>query len=235
MDYLAVADSLGMWLAILPAVLVMFAQVILFCKKANDLSKEVNLSKEERSTALKTGVVTAIGPAISNVIVMISMVAVLGGPITWLRCSLIGSPTAELSAATFAAEAMGLTLGGEGYTLNAFANATWVTALNGAGWMIFTFLFAHRMGDVSKKLTKGNAVLFGAIASAATLGAMSYMAGANIVAGGSRMVAVFTAIACMVVLKFVCQKYPKFAKYNLSVSLIISMTVAQICHLAFGI
>lgn len=231
MNYLEVADSLGMWLATMPAMIIVFVQVILYCKKSIELSKEVQLTKEERNNALRAGVITAVGPSISNIIVMISMVAVIGAPITWIRCSLIGSPTAELSAATFAAEAMGLTLGGEGYNLNAYACATWVMALNGAGWIVFCLLFAHRMGSVSKKLTKGNAVLFGAVASAATLGAMSYMAGANITAGGSKMIAVFAAIACMIVLKFVCKKYPNFAKYNLSVALVVAMATGQICKM----
>ena len=57
--------------------------------------------------AFRTGLITAIGPSIAVFIVMVGMMSVVGGPVTWLRLAVIGAAPTELTAATIGAEAVG--------------------------------------------------------------------------------------------------------------------------------
>ena len=233
-NYLDIANSPIMWLTVLPAFLVIVSLIASFVKKAREVAPQVNLSKEDTKTALVTGAITAVGPSIATVIVTVSMIAVLGGPVTWIRCAIIGSAQAELSGATFAAEVMGKSIGGEGYGILEYANATWVMALNGCGWLVVCFLFTHRMEKIAEKVTKGNDKLFGAIAAAASLGAMSYMSSNQVVQGGFNMEAVFASMITMFILKQISKKYPGLAKYNLGIVILVSLFVTQTTRLNLG-
>ena len=79
-----------------------------------------------------------IGPALGVFIVMVGLMASIGGPMAWLRLSIIGAAATELSAANIGAEACGVTLGTEQYTLICLAVSWFTMALNGAGWLLFT-------------------------------------------------------------------------------------------------
>lgn len=69
------------------------------------------------------GLTSAIGPALGVFVVMLGLMSAIGGPIAWQRLSIIGAAPTELTAATMAAQAQGLELGGQGYGLINFANA----------------------------------------------------------------------------------------------------------------
>ena len=53
------------------------------------------------------GLISAIGPALGVFIVMVGLMASIGGPMAWLRLSIIGAAATELSAANIGAEACG--------------------------------------------------------------------------------------------------------------------------------
>ena len=78
---------------------------------------------ETCDVAVENGVISAIGPAAGVFIVMVGLMASIGGPMSWLRLSIIGAAATELSAATFGAQAAGVPMGGEGYTLTITENA----------------------------------------------------------------------------------------------------------------
>lgn len=83
--------------------------------------------------------ISAIGPAIASVLVVLSMLAVIGSPVSWIRLSMIGSAATELSAASIGAEACGVTLGGAGYGLSEMSTAWFTMAINGCGWLLVVF------------------------------------------------------------------------------------------------
>ena len=63
-------------------------------------SVEVNLEQGLANRAFKIGLISAIGPACGVFIVMVGLMASIGGPMAWLRLSIIGAAATELSAAT---------------------------------------------------------------------------------------------------------------------------------------
>lgn len=142
MEYLKIANSPVLWILSLPVALVVLFQAYIFSKKAFKAAEFVDLSKHDARKAFRIGATASIGPALGVFVVMLGLMSAIGGPLAWMRLSIIGSAPAELAAASMASKAMGVELGGKGYELVHFANATWVMALNGSAWLLTTGLFS---------------------------------------------------------------------------------------------
>ncbi len=225
-DYLEIANDPMLWVMAIPAVAMVGVQAYLFSKRAFNASKTTSLSKEQCRKAFKVGAVSAIGPSLSVFVVMIAMMAVIGGPVTWLRLSFIGAAPTELTASTIGAKAMGIEFGSPEYDVTAFASSVWTMTLNGCGWLIFCGLFTHKLDRLQDKVAGGDTALMGQICGAAILGTASYLVMSNSKAGFDRFVAALVAAIAMVILDKVSNKLPKLKEYNLGISMIIGMFIA---------
>lgn len=174
-NYLTVANSLVLWLSVIPIFIVMLTQIFLFTKKARNVGEAVELTPADSKRAFNIGMRTAVGPSMSVFVVMLGLIGVIGGPLAWQRLSIIGGASTELASATQAATAMDVTLGGEEYGITHFANAAWVMGLNGGAWLLFTALFTDKMGVMSDKVTKGNTKRLGLLSISAICGAFAYL------------------------------------------------------------
>lgn len=227
-DYLKVANDPWLWVMCTPVIILSAVQAILFAKRAVKSGPVANMTKEEAKSAFRIGAVSAIGPALSVFIVMLGMMAVVGGPVTWMRLSIIGSASTELTASTMGAQAMGVEFGGPEYGIVEYANSVWVMALNGSGWLLFSALFTHKLDGLQNKISKGDPKLIGVIGGAAMLGAMSYLVSGHLLAGGGRLVAALVSGFAMIGLIKLSEKMPKLAEYNLGIAMIIGMIAGSI-------
>ncbi len=225
-DYLDIANDPMLWVMAIPAVMMVGVQAYLFSKRALEASKATELSKEDCFKAFKVGAVSAIGPSLSVFVVMLGMMAVIGGPITWLRLSFIGAAPTELTASTIGAKAMGVEFGSPEYDVTAFASSVWTMTLNGCGWLLFCGLFTHKLDKLQDKVAGGDTALMEQICGAAILGTASYLVMSNSKAGFDRFVAALVAAITMVLLDKVSDKVPKLKEYNLGISMITGMFVA---------
>ena len=176
MDFMEIANSWQVWLCAFLCVSVILVQAIWFAKLCFKNATSVGLNKDECMKSFRCGMTTAIGPSISNFIGAISMIAVMGGPLAWMRLSMIGAASTELTAASIAATAYGTTLGGEGYDIYAMANSWLMLAVNGCGWLLVVVLLTPHMEKVRQKIGGGDEVWLGLITAAASIGLFAYMA-----------------------------------------------------------
>lgn len=230
-NYLDIANSWIMWLAVTPVLIVSLYQAYVFAKKARESGHLVGLSKEEASKAFQVGLTSAIGPALGVFVVMLGLMAAIGGPIAWQRLAIIGAAPTELAAATQAATAMGVELGGEGYGLNHYANAAWVMALNGGAWLLFTALFTDKLEIITQKVSGGDAKTLGVIGGGAIVGSFGYLFMAEVkkglaAEGNSHLAAAIASLVAMIILDNIAKKYPKLTEYNLGIAMIIGMAAA---------
>ena len=103
-------------------VILSLIQALLYMRQSFATAKKVNLDPKIPKEALRIGFISAIGPALGVFIVMVGLMASIGGPMAWLRLSIIGAAATELTAANVGAEACGVTLGSEEYTLICLAS-----------------------------------------------------------------------------------------------------------------
>lgn len=231
MDYLSKANSMYLWLAVSPVVLIVALQAIIFVRKALDSAKYADLSHDEAMKAFRVGATSAIGPALGVFVVMLGLMAAIGGPLAWQRLAIIGAAPTELAAANMAAQAQGVSLGGERYGLLNFANATWVMALNGSAWLLSTALFSDKLEKITHKVSGGDAKKIGILGTGAMLGAMGFLVSNEINKGlkpgaGGIIVAAVAAFVSMLVLERIAKKIPKLVEFNLGIAMVIGMIAA---------
>lgn len=176
-NYLELANSPLMWLGAAIAVAMVVMQSVVFFRKSLVAAKEVGITKEQVNMAMKSSAISSIGPSVVILVTMISLLVSMGAPVAWMRLSFIGSVNYEAMAAGFGAQAMGTTL--ENLNPIAFACGVWTMILGSLGWLIFTFLFTHRMNKVNHLLSKGNEKLIPIISAGAMLGAFANLAAGN--------------------------------------------------------
>ena len=162
-NYLDYANSPLMWAAAALAVAVVVFQSILFMKRS--------------IKAIKSSVISSIGPSVVILVTMISLLVTMGAPVAWMRLSFIGSVNYEAMAAGFGAQAMGKTL--QTMDTMAFACGVWTMVCGSLGWLIFTFLFCDKMDKVNHLMSKGNAKMVPIISAGAMLGAFANLASGN--------------------------------------------------------
>ena len=239
MDYLQISNLPIMWVLCSFTVIIAAVQAILFMRAAKKATNECNIDPEIPKKAFRVGLVSAIGPALGVFIVMVGLMSAIGGPMSWLRLSIIGAAATELAAATNGATAAGVTLGGEGYTLTILAVSWFAMALNGAGWLIFTGVATPGLEKLRDKLSGGDTAWLGAMSAACSIGIFGYLNANSIVTKGftnggpevsvGNLVAVLAGALCMMALgKWVTPKHPKLAEYSLGIAMIVGIAAALI-------
>ena len=233
MDYLKVANATLLWIGCLPVVIIVAFQAIVFIKRARESAGIVGLTEEETNKAFRVGAMSAIGPALGVFVVMLGLMAVIGGPLAWMRLAIIGAAPTELAAANMAAKAMNTELGSPDYGIVHFANAAWVMALNGSAWLVTTGLFSDKLESITKRVSGGDTKKLGVIAVAAMCGAFSYLFGTELVKGFNPetrafMVSGIAAALAMLGLDMIAKKYPKLMEYNLGFAMIAGMIAAVV-------
>ena len=156
------------------------------------------------------------------------MMSVIGGPISWLRLSIIGSAPTELTAAKTGADALGVSFGGADYDLNALATGWWTMAVNGAGWLVFAGLFTHKLEGIRNKVGGGDVKWLAVLSSAAMLGVFGYLNSGDIKNGGGGLIAVIAGAISMVVVIKLTEKLPKLKEYALGIAMLVGMLAAVI-------
>lgn len=238
-EYLEVANSGWLWLSAAPIAIAVVVQAIIYTKKAIVSAPFADLSKEEARKAFKVGAISAIGPAMGVFVVMLGLMSVIGGPLAWMRLSIIGAAPTELAAAGMAAKAMGKELTSPDYGMLEFANTTWVMALNGSAWLLFTGLFSHKLGGMTQKISGGDPKKLGILMVSAMCGAFAYLFGNELKKFFTKETRVYavsgiTAAIAMILLEKAAKKYPKLTEYNLGIAMIIGMIGAVIYNRMTG-
>ena len=186
---LEIANSTWMWLAAGLAVCVVLVQAFLFARKSYDTGLKIGLTREQMKDAMRSSVITAVGPSCVILTALLALMVAVGGPLAWMRLAYIGSAMFEMMAAGFGTQAVGVTLGSDPITPIALANAAWTMALGSIGWIIVATLTADKMDSLQRKVSGRGAALMGVIASAAVLAALGAFCANHLVALNKNTVA----------------------------------------------
>lgn len=182
-SYMDTANSRWLWLSTLPVVAMVLLQAAIFLRRAWTDGKEMGLSDDQLRTGFKTGVISAIGPAVAVLVGMLALIATVGGPVAWMRLSVIGSVAFELPAAELGVSQLGYSLGDGDITETAYATAVWTMTLGGTGWLLVSAFGTPHMEKARQKLGNGKETLIPIIGAAAMLGAFAYFLTGEVASG----------------------------------------------------
>lgn len=238
MSALEIANSAPMWIACGIPVILVIVQSVLFIRKAYKSGPEIGLTNEQMKKAMKSSAITAIGPSIVILSGMLSLLVTVGGPVAWMRLSMIGSVMFESLAAGIGTQAVGVTLGTDTMTNEALAMAVWTMVLCSIGWVIFATFSATRMDKVQNKLAGGDTNKLITISICAVIGVFAAMSAqhitksVNFAEGGFALspntVACLLGAIFMAILMTVSNKAPKLKEWNLTISILAAMIITAI-------
>ena len=101
-------NSKLMYIMVAVIILYVAAQAVFFLLKAVKRAKELNISTSTVKKTILSSAVFTIAPAVSILMGVLTLAGFLGLPFPWLRLSVLGAITYELSAAYSAAESLGI-------------------------------------------------------------------------------------------------------------------------------
>lgn len=223
----AIANGAGMWMAVIPTVIALCAQAVVFIRQAIKAGPMVGLTKDDISTAMKAGTICTIGPGMSMFTVMVAFMNLIGAPYAWLRLSIIGTITTEMLGATAGATALGVELGGPDYGIIGFANSVWVITLNTWGFFLVNLIFAHRIEKFKGFIDRYDTKMFDAVGMAVMIGCIAKFLSGQCVGGLPKVVAAVSGFVIMLIFMAIGKKKPKFNEFALGLAMLAAIFIAQ--------
>ncbi len=175
MNLQAVANAPIFWGCACISVGIVLMLAVRYVVLALKFAPSVGLDRSLCGQAFRSGLLAAFGPSVAQFVVVLAMITAVGGPISWIRLSMIGSAATELVAARTGAVACGVELGGAGYGLDQMAVSWFTMSVNGCGWLLMVFLATHQMDKVSAKIAGSDEKWRGIITTTCSIGLYSHM------------------------------------------------------------
>lgn len=234
--YMDVANSNWLWISATPVVLMVLLQAGLFLRRAWKNGQEMGLSDDQLRSGLKTGIISAIGPAIAVLAAMLALIATIGGPVAWMRLSVIGSVAFELPAAEIGISQLGYGFGDDGITETAFATSVWTMTLGGIGWLLVVAVGTPHMEKARERIVGGRDTLLPIVTSGAMLGAFAYFVSGEITSGAPETgSAAVGGLVMLALLKIADEKDVQWIReWALGSAMAVGLVVGTAIHAAAG-
>ena len=229
-EYNQMANSLLMWLASAPGVLIVLYQSWLFFRRSKKDAQRMGISDVQVKRAIRSAAVTSIGPCFVMLTAMLSLMLYVGAPLAWLRVGFIGSVSYELQGANFAAEGMGIELGTAAMDASYLSTASIVMTAGCIGWVVFAALFSDKMEKVNAVMSGGNELLVPILGTGALIGVYASLTMDRLYPFKNQGFAVLSSAALM----FLIQSYNKKAnkqwlkEWGLTICMIFGMICATV-------
>ena len=130
----------------------------------------MGVSNDQIKSAVIASASASVGPSVSILAGMVSLMVMMGAPIAWMRLSYIGAVMYEMTSADVGAQAVGVAFEQSSMTAEAYANGVWAMPLGSMGWILVAGLSTHKIDFLRTKLAGGNSKALPIITAAATLG-----------------------------------------------------------------
>lgn len=176
MSYTEICNLPWLYLFVGVILILVLAQSVIMMAKAWKHARELGIADQMIRKGLVNGIIVSIMPTIPVIIVLLSLIPLLGGPLPWLRLSVIGSATFESMAATLGVESVGEVLQVGGYTIAGWIGACWCMALGGSLPLLESILFIKPISMLYGQAEKINMKLVLTIGTGCMCGVLAYSA-----------------------------------------------------------
>lgn len=197
------------------------AQAVFFLARAIKRARELGIEKSTIKNTIISSSLFTIAPAIGIVATVLTLSAGLGYVLPWIRLTVIGNISYEVTAATNAIEAYGLT-GGIANAITdpeVFGTVAWVMTLGSIMPLILIPVILKKVQKGIGKATSKNSKWSNAMSAAAFIGLIAAFVAraiigkgdANIIGDGAGILSI-AALAFSVILMLVLQKLSTIPK-----------------------
>ena len=230
MTTMEIANSPIMWIACGLAVAVVLAQALIFASQAWKNGEKFGLTKEQMKKAMKSSAITSIGPSVVILTGMLSLLISVGGPVAWMRLSMIGSVMFESLAAGIGTKTVGVSLGADELTNEALCMAVWTMVSCSVGWVIFATFAASRMDKIQNRISGGSTARLVAISGAASIALFAAMSGQHITKFNKNSIACLLGGVFMFLLVKISDREGMhwLKDWNLTISMLAAMIITAL-------
>ncbi|MBK1688324.1 DUF5058 family protein [Rubrivivax gelatinosus] len=225
-----IINSPLLWALCSVTVAVVAFQAVAYFRLTKRQAARVDVSEAQCRQAMRIGMMTAVGPALGILIVMVGLMAVLGNPLTWMRLSIIVSATNELAAAKIGAEAAGVTFGGADYTKEALMVSWFGMWLNGVGSLLAVVLFAKHLAGIQRKVVSRNPRILAIVSGAAMCAIYGNLSSGTLLGGGDFVAAWAAAGIATFGFYQIAQRVEKLKEYSLGLAMIVGTLAGAAWH-----
>ncbi len=224
-----VMNSPGLWIASAFTVIASVGMALIFFKLGTAEAKRIGMPKERVSACIRSAAISSAGPSISPVIILVSMIAVVGAPTTWMRLCDVGAGRTELAVISLAAGLVGAEPGTASFGMDAFTISLWGMALNNFGWLFVTLVLTSNMDKcVDILYSKYDKGWIDVLLSSCTVGMFGYLSANQIILTGvPKLMAGIAGAVCMLALNIIFKKNKRIQEVSLGISMIFGMFIAQ--------
>ena len=228
MEFYRIINGADIWLVSSVMVFMSLLQAGLFLRAAWLEAGKLGFTRKQRKACIRSAALTAMGPSLSPIIIMVSMIAVAGGPTTWMVLNNVGAARTELAVISIAANYVGADMNALG--IKGFTYALWAIALNGFGWLFVVFILNHRMSNVVDGLNRRyDPKWIASMLAGANLGLFAYLLTNQLVGKGYvNYMAALISGATMLFLTKVCHKTAFLQEISLGIAMLAGMFLSQL-------
>ena len=213
-------------------VLILGQNFIMMRKAWKHAKNDLGYTDPQIRKGLVNGIVVSIVPTIPVIVVLLTLITLLGGPLPWLRLSVIGSATIESIAASTGIESVGETLTLGGYTVAGWIAACWVMNLGNSSSLVWSTLAIKPISKIYGAAEKFDIGLVLSIGAGCLCGIMGY---STVSFGASAMankgIVFFSSYVLGAILTLIQKKNPKQKWINdwlMAICMIFGMVIACI-------
>lgn len=204
-------------------------QSIIYMRNALKEADRIGIDKSRRTASIRSACLTALGPSLSPIVSVLALMAVVGGPTTWMRLCDVGAARTELGVVSLMATLAGAEVGGESFGITAWNYSLWGMALNNFGWLFIVFILVHRMNKVVNWMdTKYDPKWIKTLMAASTMAMFGYLLSNQLYTfEASKWTAAVIGAGSMLLISILFKKHQRLQELALGISLIIGMLATQ--------
>ena len=242
MELEKIMNSPGMWFMSSIIIIIIISLSFFYFRIGIKRANEIGISKDRYIPAIRSAAITSLGPSISPIIVLITVITIVGAPTAWMRLNEVGAARTELAMVTMSCGLLEIDPSSAEFGVEAFSYSIWGMALNDMGWFVVAFLMTHRMGNTVDFLyEKYDKKWINMLMMGATFGVTGYLLSNQIVskflvADASFFLrcqglipAVVSAITMLTIYKFF-GKHQRLQELALGIAMLVGMFSAQVLY-----
>jgi hypothetical protein len=230
MDWKVIANGPWIWIAGGVTAVIGLYQAWFFLGKARTFMHAHGFTPVETRHMIRGASITAIGPVVANIFVMIALAVAISPGLAFQREAVgVGSVFTELAQVSNAAIGAGEEFGTANFSMVGFAAAVLIMNIAGWGWSV-EGIFTRYLGRAREKITGGDPKLLAVIAACGMIAVFTYYSVTNAVKGNGFTVAVIVAVVSSMLLFKASDwlRKPGLKEWALGIAMFIGMLAGKI-------
>lgn len=234
MDWQVIANAPWIWiLGFIQAGIGLFQAGYFLRVGTRVLRERGGYTRSDIVAMVRSALITAIGPVLAEIFVMMALVIAISPGYTWQREGVgVGSVFTELVQASNAAIGAGQEFGEPSFNITGFAATVFVANVTCIGWSLAAALFTRYLGVARERIAGGDVRFLSVITVSSTLGIFGYYAVNEMNKGDGRLVAVIAG-AVLSAFLFKLSDWlgrPHLKEWALGIAMFLGMIIAQLLY-----